>query len=341
MAKLLQRLRSLLSSPVVPFRFLDLPLELRRKIYTYIAPSAFLLSVPHAHYIGLLYSCKQIQEEMASESLRQAPAILTDIQGDELTHLFKFRPLHPLDFASLTHLTLSIPRWILFEPSQLFSLFASLVPVLALHLNSLTMGLSDLGPDELDFHIMDVNIGRFGFDGFTTALMNRAQGSVSDDYYDLHTTYSHIVGFATAINCLLAPDLCYGNHSRDNPWCFRHVGTRPVKVPEMECNVRRIDLCFKNLDEEDAETLRSVYIFLLVPRPMGPMWESDLLKKRGWTCRAEEMMIRRKNTGVRNRDLFAGYWVESVRFVWDKMEKKTFRGYRKVDRRLLKGVGKA
>jgi hypothetical protein len=93
--------------------FLAAPAEIRLAIYARLAPCGFLPYVHYKEYLGLLLSCKQIRNEMEGEALRLAPDILQASQKCDANSIMNLRPLRPLDFGSLMHVTISIPCWAL------------------------------------------------------------------------------------------------------------------------------------------------------------------------------------------------------------------------------------
>jgi hypothetical protein len=73
---------------------------------------------------------------MTTEAIRLAPPILHAIQDTTNATPMKLGPLQPTSFASLMHVTVEIPGW------------AIMMPLLVLHLTSLTIGIEDLESED-------------------------------------------------------------------------------------------------------------------------------------------------------------------------------------------------
>lgn len=265
--------------------FLDLPPEIRIKIYNLIAPDAFILAAPYADYIGLLYSCKKIRDEMTSESLYAPPAIVNHAQTLGMIELHHH--IRPTSLDSLINLVVTMPYDAVHSSTSHSELFSALAPVLRLHLSSITFTLA--GGDEANA-----------------------------------PTYDEVTPFAMRINCLLAPRLCARGHDGKDERCIRQPGAPQPVLPDLVCNTRMIVIHFKGLrmhwSDRRAEDLQwGNYL-------EEPYREQGGLKRNGWACQGVSI----------GGDLWSP---DEVKFVWKKMEKTKFGGFRKVDGRLLKGIG--
>ncbi|KAF1348389.1 hypothetical protein EJ07DRAFT_160100 [Lizonia empirigonia] len=265
--------------------FLDLPAEIRIKIYKFIAPGAFLLAVPHADYIGLLYSCKQIRDKMTYELLHAPPAIVNHTQTLGIFELHHH--IRPTSLDSLVNFVVTMPYDAVRSPTSHSELFSSLAPVLRLHLSSLTFTLA--GGDEANA-----------------------------------PTYDEVTPSAMRINCLLAPRLCAKGHNGNAQHCIRRPGAPQPVLPDLACNTRMIMIRFKGLRMHLSD--RRVTDLLSGHYGEEPYCEQRGLKRNGWACQGVSI----------GGDLLSP---DKVKFVWKKMEKRKSGGFRKVDGRLLKGIG--
>ncbi|KAF1994821.1 hypothetical protein P154DRAFT_612596 [Amniculicola lignicola CBS 123094] len=124
------------------FSLLDLPPELRLKVYSHISPS---LDCHPWHYQGLLLSCRQIQLEVEDEAVKSMVRYLKGV-ADAWDTIFTL-PLGikmPTSFANAKHVTASISMSIL-KSGVGAKFMEPLSPLARLHLSSLT----------LDFHSRD------------------------------------------------------------------------------------------------------------------------------------------------------------------------------------------
>jgi hypothetical protein len=81
--------------------FLRLPAEIRLRIYTYVVPD-IALRVPFADYSGLLYSCKQIYQELEAELVKPLPAFFE--KWSEHTLRLEFVPRTITEMRNMTFL---------------------------------------------------------------------------------------------------------------------------------------------------------------------------------------------------------------------------------------------
>jgi len=287
MLKLLKRFRRTPAATTpAKCHILEAPAEIRLAIYGQIVPGGFLPYAHHRNYMGLFLSCRQICAEMKHEAIRAAPAILDKYQSNEEETLMALRPLRPLEFSSLMHVTISVPRWALFSLTAQEKIFTAMAPLLELHLSSLTIGLDDvnlLGAHKL-IHELTMPEGRVFREHWVAVNSPGQRTPPPADYYNLRTTYADIVEFATRINCLLAPDLCDGRHPRINLHCLRRWGSSPV--PKITCNVRKIVFRLKKLHEEVrchcGELPHSAYPFNSFSNRWEVTDEWRLLWRTGW-----------------------------------------------------------
>jgi hypothetical protein len=277
----------------------SLPAELRLQIYHSIAPDSFLPYVHHKEYIGLFLSCKLINREMSHEALRAAPKVLQDAQNEQdMQDIIRLQPLHPQNFTSLMNVTLSIPRWSLFSSQVQEEICAAMAPILALHLSTLTIGLEDMR-DEIDLVNCYSDLHTYEFLDFHAAhhWVLRGPGSQIPDpekYYDVFTTYSDVVKFATRINCLVAPNLCTsGEHDEGNYWCLQSPASifqLPVANQIQSPNVRKIVFLLKTLHDEETcehcgELPQDIYPSNRERSRWHPEHEMRQLRDLSWTIR--------------------------------------------------------
>ena len=152
----------------------------------------------------------------------------------------------------------------------------------------------------------------------TISLQRSADGSAP--------SYIGVASFATRINCLLAPRLCLQDHHEMHYRCVHHLLhhlTHHMTLLRIVCNVRIIVVHFGKLSV-DAAAEASGFRWVSW---MGesPTRERSKLKLYGWN--------------IKERITQGGTTPQEVRFVWKKMEFSAWDGYRKVDGRLLKGIG--
>ncbi|KAF1940435.1 hypothetical protein EJ02DRAFT_494865 [Clathrospora elynae] len=329
MPKLVRRLRrTLLPQASRKFHILAAPSEIRLAIYEQIAPRGFLPYTHYRAYAGLFLSCKQIHNEMEYESLRAAPEILLAIQMYYETPM-KIRPLRPASFSSLMHVTIGIPRWALFSTDILEDIFEAITPLMKLHLSSLTIGIEDLEcQDDLLHLLRTLDPGELSHyldavDDLTSPILPR-QGKEMIEYYGVRTTYADIVELATAINCLVAPQLCHGKHDKENHWCIRAYSIYPP--PAITCNIRKIFLRLKKLHDE-IYFPPNVYLCTSVRLRWSPTDETSRLRKEGW-C---NMWTDEHGT----QKLFSKQM--PAQFIWCKLEKQQHDSFQKKLKGLLKG----
>jgi hypothetical protein len=296
MSKLIRRLRNTQPPATKKFNFLALPAEIRLAVYNQIAPDGFL---PHAHYrdyIGLFLSCQQVRIEMSHESLRIAPSILSAIQDTQYKDSLKIRPLCPVDFASLMHVSIGIPRWALLSSTTLLAMFSAMAPLFELHLSSLTIGLDELECGDDIFQALDT-LSPHEQAQFEDALQRdfsqtSAISLIPDEFgvdlprnhYAMITSYSDIVELAMMINCVVAPELCAGKHAKHNSFCARAWTMN--NMPVFSCNIRRIAFRLKTLDPERhcvcGALPHHAYPFKSVLLRLFPNEENGGLRKEGW-----------------------------------------------------------
>lgn len=223
--------------------FLALPPEIRSIIYHFIADDAFLLDVPHASYLGLLYSCKKIRAEMAFESLRPSPTAKLRLREARFADTINLPPQNPYaEFCSLSNLQISVPHGAFSNPFRELANILTLPPVLKLHLSCLTIISKQLSEAP---------------------------------------TYNELVLFVTHIGCLLAPGLCLQNHHRKPEHCLRSFATRPEEFAILQnsvCNVRMVKLHVQEMAPE-AATDHGLRLLGMVDSPLR---EAGKLKKHGW-----------------------------------------------------------
>tara|TARA_R110002003_G_scaffold193_2_gene14916 strand:+ start:25170 stop:26195 length:1026 start_codon:yes stop_codon:yes gene_type:complete len=269
--------------------FLAAPAEIRLAIYARLAPCSFLPYVHYKKYLGLFLSCKQIRNEMEGEALRLAPDILQALQRCDANSIMNLRPLRPLDFGSLMHVTISIPRWALFSLRVQENIFSAMAPLLQLHLSSLTIGLEDL-QDEADAMLAMASLDTVQQSNYLAAFDHIRfdwTGNVTyTSRYDTRTTYADIIEFATRINCLVEPNLCAGNHDNSNHWCLATHFPHPP--PSNPCNIRRIVFCLRKLHPEAlcscgcGHLPHHIYPSDAISFRWSPVNEARQLRKNKW-----------------------------------------------------------
>ena len=294
MSHLIRKLRNTQQPATKKFDFLALPAEIRLNIYNQIAPEGFLPYVHYRDYIGLFLSCQQIRNEMSYESLRIAPFTLRAIQDTSSKDTLKIRPLVPIDFASLVHVSIGIPRWALLSSTTLLGMFSALAPIFKLHLSSLTIGLDELECGEDLFQALNT-LSRHQIQQYAHALQrdfsqttaislipNEADLPRTD--YAMLTSYSDVVELAMMINCVVAPELCNGKHKEYNSFCARAWTMN--NLPVFSCNVRKIVFQLKTLDCEThclcGALPHHAYPFKSMWLRLCPNEENSGLRKVGW-----------------------------------------------------------
>lgn len=108
---------------------LSLPLELRYRLYGYIAVPD---TEPFSSYLGLYLSCRQICVEMSIECRRLFSARLLSIQKSVRTGSFEIPPT----YQAQQHIRIKLNH-----PFSSYSSCADLVPLSSLHLATLTLAL--------------------------------------------------------------------------------------------------------------------------------------------------------------------------------------------------------
>lgn len=319
-------------APAKKCQILAAPAEIRLAIYHYIAPRGFLPYAPYRDYMGLFLSCKQINDEMKHEALRVAPGILRAIQEHDPNTAMKIRPLRPVEFGAVMHVTVGFPRWALFNDDALEYMFRLLLPLLGLHLSSLTIGIEDMETD-WDLYQLISGLRRSEFLRYMQAYDNTpaVSGGPAEKakFYSILTTYADIVGFATAINCLVAPQLCAGEHHIENSWCIRRYSTSPL--PSIECKVRKIVLRLKNLDEEVpcescGKLPHDVYALGSIRMRWSPTDELRKLRRNDWYSIWTDEHGKRRLFSKRH----------PAQFIWARLAEKKAGGAIKGLKRLLK-----
>jgi hypothetical protein len=318
MSKVFQRFHR--ASPLSAQRccILDAPLEVRLAIYHYIAPAGFLPSVSYREYMGLFLSCKNIHDEMEHETIRATPNMLRILQERDIDETsLQLRPSRPIDFTCLMNVTIGVPHWALSVRQTQAYIFTQIAPLLVLHLSSLTIDIENLGT-EPEIYKLIKNLPSRDFWQYMDAHFNRnagiTEGEDKTNYYGAPTTYAIIARFATAINCLVAPQLCNGQHNQDNHWCIRkNVTHRP---PTVTCNIRRVALRLRKLHYEEkclcGGLPHDIYRVNSVWFRWCPTHELTQLRSHGWSClwtdeRDQWRPFSRRNPG---------------RFTWVKLPEK-------------------
>ncbi|KAH9883153.1 hypothetical protein J1614_000009 [Plenodomus biglobosus] len=316
LTKLLRRLHLSPRSSSKKCHFLDAPAEVRLLIYSYIAPQSFLPFLPYKQYMGLFLSCKQIHGEMVHETLNAAPTILQAIQSAPSNKIMLVRPLHPHNFSSLMHISVGVPRWSLYSIDIEYTLFDILSPLMKLHLSSLTIVLDGLSCTH-DFTLMSqvLTPTEQGYwDDDYTALDDLLLPN-TNDYYDVHTTYAEVVGFAAVINCLLAPSLCNGGHHAGNRWCIR--ATSPTILPDTVCNIQKVVFKFKRFHRELRCHCSELPHYVYSDNRLSGRWmpaDEETLRRQGkwrasWVNRDGSVNVRKDE--------------EPSRFQWDRVAEKS------------------
>lgn len=274
---------------------LSAPAEIRLAIYGNIVRHSFLPWAPFRDYIGLFFSCKRISDEMKHESLRIAPSVLREIQERRQARALTLRPLRPVNFSSLMHVTVGIPRWTLFSSIMMEDTYNAFMPLLKLHLSTLTIGIEDIESD-WDLTQCLIELGYDGVGAFMDAHHNApaiSGGAIEEvKFYQVLTTYADIILLATAINCMVAPQLCTdGKHDQANGWCIRNVGIFPppgiLAPPDTPCNVRKVILRLKKLHDEVmcpqcGEAPHDIYEYNSIRLRWCPTYEWKNLRHNGW-----------------------------------------------------------
>ncbi|KAF1843258.1 uncharacterized protein K460DRAFT_357014 [Cucurbitaria berberidis CBS 394.84] len=328
MMKLVKRSRRA-SPPPKKCHILAAPVEIRTAIYEHIAPRSFLPYAPYHDYMGLFLSCKQISEELTQESLRLAPGILRATQERDPETVMNIRLLRPVNFSSLMHITIGIPRWALFSFEKQEEVFRALGPLSELHLSSLTIGIEDLRT-EFDVYQMIIGLHGSDFEEYMEALdsLPAVSGGPIEQakFYEVLTIYANIVEFATQLNCIVAPRLCFHDHDVENQWCLRTRINNPIRPSR--CNVRKIVLRLKWLHDEDHRSgnPHDVYPFSNVRLRWSPTDEIRQLRRYGWYNMWTDEHGDRKYFSKKNPG----------QFIWIKEKKKKGRVMKAVQG-LLKG----
>jgi hypothetical protein len=176
------------------------------------------------------------------------------------------------------HVTIGIPRWVLYSDTSQIVTFQKMQPLLQLHLSSLTIGLEDMPEDG----VVDLTnpshsqVMRLSRDWDRAKPTGRPP---NPDYYNVYTTYADAMIFATRINCLVEPHLCRKlKHYRGNAWCLgtwnQWLGAR--------CNVRKVVLRLKKLHKEMGVWPYSVYTGRSKYLPWHVAYEDKHLWRHGW-----------------------------------------------------------
>jgi hypothetical protein len=92
----------------------------------------------------LLSSCRQVRGELEHESLLALTAILQGLQGDHEETLINVLSLQRPNFATLMHITISIPCLAMFSVELQVEIFEDIMPILGLHLSRVTIILEDM-----------------------------------------------------------------------------------------------------------------------------------------------------------------------------------------------------
>jgi hypothetical protein len=325
MSKLIRKLRNTQRPATKKFDFLALPAEIRLNVYNQIAPEGFLPYVHYREYISLFLSCRQIRNEMTHESLRIAPSILRAIQETSSQDTLKIRPLAPIDFASLMHVSIGIPRWALLSSSTLLSMFNAIAPIFELHLSSLTIGLDELECGDDLFQALNTlsphQIQQYAhalqrdFSQTTAISLIPNEADLPRNHYAMLTSYSDVVELAMMINCVVAPELCTGEHTKYNSFCAR--AWTGNNLPVFSCNVRKIAFRLKTLDYERhcvcGAPPHLAYPFKRVWLRLCPNEENSGLRKRGWWAGW---------TDEKGKSRVASRTKMPSQFVWVKLERR-------------------
>ncbi|KAF1830060.1 hypothetical protein BDW02DRAFT_633954 [Decorospora gaudefroyi] len=274
------------------------PVEIRLLVYRQIAPAGFLPDTHYRVHFGLFLACKQLRDEMEYECLRMAPKILQKIHSKCHTPM-KIRPPRPTNFASLMHVTIGIPRWAMFSPNIQNRIYHAVTPLLDLHLSSLTIGIEELESEEDLLELMSALTPRELQRYLDLTRLIPFKNEEPTANYGVLTTYTSVVGLATAINCLVAPRLCVGGHHEENFWCIRAHSLHPP--PRVTCNIRKVILSLKKLHDEVRCRCgflpHQVYLDQTLQLRWSPTDEASLLRKEGWcnvwTTEKFEKVVRR------------------------------------------------
>lgn len=270
---------------------------------------------------------------MSHESVRLAPRIFQALHDNEHDAPLRIRPLRPLDFPSLMHMSIGIPRRAMFSESTMSGIYNAMTPLLSLHLSSLTIGIEDVS-DPFDVFELLHTLNASERQWYMKAMVKGPGTTVMEeerpvaDCYRVLTTYNNIARLATPINCLVAPGLCNGKHDHSNPWCLQISSLYPPAV--VQCNVRRIELRLKKLHVEQRCSCGKLphlsYSLGSVHLRWSPAVEVSLLAKEGWWC------------GWKDRKGTLRHWSKDMpaAFVWRKVEEKVDGRFKRKMKGLLK-----
>jgi hypothetical protein len=132
-------------APFVPFRFMDLPTELRLLVYTQISPP---VTAPIADYLGLTLVSKQIHDEFAPEAVKSMHAFLAGVKKDwYIAYGSEIHLTNPTSLTEIEVITVSIPLTFFASPKLQHGAFPNaLRPLLRLDIKKLTIALYDDRP---------------------------------------------------------------------------------------------------------------------------------------------------------------------------------------------------
>lgn len=228
---------------------------------------------------------------MSHESVRLASRILRALHDNERQVPLKIRRLRPLNVPSLMHISIGIPRWANFSESTMSAIYNAMIPLLGLHLSSLTISIEDVS-DPFDVFKLLPALNASERQYYMEAMVKGSEATVMEeskpvaDCYRVLTTYDDIARLATPISCLVAPELCNEEYDDENTWCLQVSSLYPPAV--FQCNVHKIKQRLKKLHFEQRRscgelphlsyTLGSVYLRWI------PAVEVSLLAKEGWWC---------------------------------------------------------
>ncbi|KAF1960824.1 hypothetical protein CC80DRAFT_580598 [Byssothecium circinans] len=318
----MQSLRTLLklnskkakADPVPPLqgssrcRLLELPAELRLKIYHEIAPRAFLPLTHHKNYFGLFLSCKKIHHEMEYEALCASLIFLDHYRTRLDNFVFMFEP-HRFSLASFLQIRIQVPIWCLESKRKMNSIVKSIQDVTSeLHLSSLTLIFEDVLPprvstlspwqlsrlSSIEQHELRDILQDLLTNPQTPHQLAARSGNLAE-YYRLPITYTQVVKFALRINCLVTPAICSHHHNLRNDItrsCIHRVvqwRNGVVNLPSVipnplsPCHTRKVVLEIAKLDQDDYSN-NNVYLFGSWTRRirMSPEWEGEAMRKEGW-----------------------------------------------------------
>lgn len=130
---------------------MSLPAELRIRIYAFLVPKP-AICIPFSDYEGLIYSCKQIYEEMEAELLKPIPEFFENWANNCVALV-----TIPQSFREVRNLNVAWPN------ETKGSVVRSLRGLLYMHLNCLTITSEDIGDnrDQGNVYVLAHLIGKY------------------------------------------------------------------------------------------------------------------------------------------------------------------------------------